>query len=125
MSYFKYNKKNKYGNKISSSSDGRSFQSGLERKLYEELLLREKVGEIKDLKCQVSVYLTDAKILYKPDFYCFDFKRNCEIWIESKGFDTAVWAIKKRLWKFYGPGILQIYRGNKKGVFLQEEIKND
>ena len=76
--------KSKYKNKKVSSSDGRSFQSGLERKLYEELLFREKAGEIKDLKCQVQVYLTDAKILYKPDFYFFDVKRDCEIWAEAK-----------------------------------------
>jgi hypothetical protein len=66
------------------------------------------------------VDLTDARILYKPDF---KFTRGGkEVWAECKGFETAIWRIKKRLWKFYGPGTLEIYKVNKLGPYLDEEV---
>jgi hypothetical protein len=45
-----------------------------------------------------------------------------EVWVEFKGFETAVWKIKKRLWKHYGPGILRVYKGNEKTIALVEEV---
>lgn len=58
---------------------------------------------------QPKVYMTDARILYKPDFKCFDSKEGISFYVEAKGFETAVWKIKKRLWREYGPARLEIY----------------
>lgn len=100
------------------------FQSKAEKSLYQLLWLRQRAGEIRNLKCQVQVYLTEAKILYKPDFY---FEQNDhgewkERWSEMKGFETAVWKIKRRLWMFYGPGPLDIWKLNRSGIFFSETI---
>lgn len=99
---------------------GISFASKAEAALYQVLKLRESQGEIEDIKCQVQVYLTEAKILYKPDFSYT--KNGKTIWAEFKGFETAVWRIKRRLWKHYGPGPLEVYKGSSKNVFLFETI---
>ncbi len=101
---------NHYGSKRVTHA-GRSFASKLEAAVFDLLALREKVGEIRNLKCQVHVYLTAARIVSIPDFQ-FEFAETGEIaWAEAKGFETDVWRIKKRLWGHYGPGPLEIWKG--------------
>jgi len=103
--------------------DHQSFSSKLEAALYQWLKLREKNGEITDIKCQETVYLTLARIIYKPDFSYVDKTSNEKIYAESKGFETSDWRIKRRLWQFYGPGILEIYKGSHKNFSLHETLK--
>jgi hypothetical protein len=99
-----------------------SFDSLGERACYLYLLAKARAGEIKILERQSTVKLTDAKIAYRADFVIFDLKLNRTVWVEFKGCETAVWKIKKRLWKFYGPGPLRIYKGNEKTIQLVEEV---
>jgi predicted nuclease of restriction endonuclease-like RecB superfamily len=60
---------------------------------------------------QPKIYLSGAKILYKPDFLIEE--NGKLIYVDVKGFTTPIFAIKKRLWKFYGPSILRIVTGKK------------
>lgn len=101
---------------------GYSFASQFECAVFNFLLLREKAGELKDIQCQDHVYLTKADICYIPDFKFLDLKTNEFVWAEAKGFETDVWKIKKRLWAHYGPGRLEIYKGNAKKIKLWETI---
>lgn len=101
---------------------GYSFASKLEAALFDLLKLRERAGEIRDLQCQDTVYLTDARIMYKPDYKFFEVAENDFAWAESKGFSTDVWSIKRRLWKSYGPGKLYIYKGSHTRLVLDETI---
>lgn len=110
-------------NAVKSSSDGYSFGSKLERAVYEILKLQQAAGELKILKTQECIYLTDARILYKPDFTCEDSINGEVFWVEAKGLKTPVWAIKKRLWTAgYGPGKLIVYEGNHSRLFISETI---
>jgi hypothetical protein len=111
----------KYGpTKVSQA--GYSFASKLERALFDLLKLREMAGEIRDIQCQDSIYLTDAEILYKPDFKYTVVATGEPEWAESKGFPTPSFAIKKRLWKYYGPGRLLIYEGTHQRLVHSETI---
>lgn len=101
---------------------GRSFASKLEAAVYDILCLMEKAGEIKDIKCQVHVRLTEAEILYIPDFSAWNQKDQCFEWYEAKGHQTPEWLIKKKLWKFYGPGPLHIFMGSYTFPKLTETI---
>lgn len=78
------------------------------------LQTREAHGLIRDLEYQPKVYLSAAKILYKPDFAYTqaDGVRVCE---DYKGMQTPVFRLKARLWKFYGPCPLLL--SDKRGVF--------
>jgi len=69
------------------------------------------------------VYLTKARILYIPDFKVFDHGLGDFSWEEFKGFETDTWRIKRRLWLNYGPGILNVWKANRAGVYLHETIK--
>lgn len=113
--------KSKYKNNRVQQA-GYSFASQFECAVFNFLMLREKAGEIKDIQCQDHVYLTNARICYIPDFKFIDLITKDFVWAEAKGFETDVWKIKKRLWEHYGPGRLEIYKGNAKKVILKEVI---
>lgn len=102
-------KYNKYGNK-KTIVDGINFDSKAEARYYTELKLREQAGEIEIIEIQPKVYLTDARILYKPDFLIRE-TQGPKVWIDVKGFETPVFKIKKKLWAHYGPGRLDIVNG--------------
>lgn len=113
-------RKHKFGAKRTEHA-GISFASKFEAHIYSILKLREKAGEIRILKIQDHVKLTEAEILYIPDFKC-EYVSSGEIfWSEAKGFETPEWKIKKKLWLYYGPGKLEIYTGSVK-YFKREEI---
>jgi hypothetical protein len=113
--------RNKYGRKKVNKL-GITFDSKLESAVHDLLLLREKAGEIRNIRQQVSVHLTLAKILYKPDF-SFEVVATGETeYVEAKGLVTPVFAIKKRLWEFYGPSKLTIYKGGYRKPYLDEIV---
>jgi hypothetical protein len=113
--------RNKYSAKR-TVLDGYTFASKAEASCYSMLKLMELAGEIKILSLQDKVYLTHAKILYKPDFKIMDLVANKVVWVEFKGKETASWGIKRRLWKFYGPGPLRVFKAQGSRIFLHEEI---
>lgn len=112
----------KYGNIKVQDSSGHSFASKLEKALFDQLSFLERAGEIHSLKQQVNVHLTDARILYIADYSAIEAKSEQTVYYESKGFATAVWAIKKRLWKHYGPGRLEVWGGSYKNLIRLEVI---
>jgi hypothetical protein len=99
-----------------------NFSSKLEANIYNILLNRQDAGELKDIQCQSKVYLTDARILLIVDFKAVVAATGKDLWIEAKGMPTPVWAIKKRLWKYYGPGKLEIWAGRHTRPFLSEVV---
>jgi hypothetical protein len=121
MSYFKRSA-HKY-NATKVETDGHSFSSKLEAALYQHLRLREKAGEIKILQTQDHVYLTDARIAYIPDFKCEDLSTGEIYWVEAKGFESDRWPTIKKLWKHYGPGRLEIWKGTYLRLHLEEVLK--
>lgn len=115
----------RYGHKYNAKrvkKAGFSFASQLESALHDYLLWCEKEGTIENLKLQPSVYLTDAKILMKPDFSALETKTKLLCFWEAKGVETDVWRIKRRLWLVYGPGPLYVYRGSAKKLVLGEIV---
>lgn len=88
--------------------DGRSFASALEASVYCML----KAEGVLELRCQVEVRLSDAGIIYKPDFYYFDPKAERWEYAEAKGFETPEWRLKLKLFRAYGPAPLRIYKGS-------------
>jgi hypothetical protein len=112
---------NKFGN-TKIEVDGHSFHSRLEAAVYGILKLREKAGEIELLQCQDHLYLSAARIGYIPDFKCKDLKTGNPFWAEAKGFADSRWPTVKKLYKFYGPGPLQIYTGTWRNPVLSEVI---
>lgn len=114
--------RNKYRAKAAKSLDGRSFHSQGERDCYHYLLAKEQAGEIRDLKCQCRVFLSEARIEYHPDFSYVDIQTNHTIFVEYKGYETPEWRIKRRLWVYYGPNTLLIYKGYGGSLKLHETI---
>lgn len=118
----KWSRKNKYGNHR-VKLDGQTFDSKGEADLYLKLKSLEKAKAISNLRCQVVVYLTLAKIKYIVDFA---YDENGEtIYTEWKGMETPEFLLKKRLWKFYGPGKLAIHYPHKDSELIIAQIVNN
>lgn len=118
-------KKTKF-NSTRINFQGYSFASKGEAACYQLLKKKEALGELIVLRTQVQVYLTKAKILYKPDFECKDPDTDEIFYVEYKGCETPTWRIKRKLWKYYGPGRLLIYKGNYKShIDIAEELIPD
>lgn len=103
------------------------FPSKLEAAVYEQLLFRERAGEIKNIKRQQTVVLQDGpreiKITWRVDF---SFERTSDgklVYVESKGFETSDYRLKLKLWRKLKPAPLEIYRGDYKRPTLIERIE--
>ncbi len=114
-------KRHKFGAKR-TSVDGETFPSRLEANLYTHLKIQQVGGYITDLKRHGTVMLSDAKVSYKPDFQAFHVEHSEQVYYEAKGMETDRWRLVKKLWKYYGPGRLFVYKANWKGVYVDEEI---
>jgi hypothetical protein len=111
----------KIGNTPTTCQAGFSHRSKLESSVCQIIHLRIKAGEIVCVQHEDHVYLTRARIGYVPDFKCTS-PDGSFFWVEAKGFPNDVWPLKKKLWKFYGPGLLEIWTGSWANPKLTEII---
>jgi len=109
--------------------DGHSFGSKLEAEVYQILKLRKMAGEIAHIQVQDHVIICGPpghrckkKIEYVADFRCQNFD-GTDFHVEAKGYENDRWPMKKTLWKHYGPGKLEIYKGTYKNPVLVETIQ--
>ena len=113
---------NKYSNQ-KVVVDGIAFDSKLESRKYIELKLLEKAGYIKDLELQVKFELqekyikrgkTVRSINYIADFVYFDIKKGKEIIVDTKGFRTDVYKLKKKIFEYKYPDleIVEVRKGD-------------
>lgn len=110
----------KYGAKP-VTSNGQKFSSKLEYAVYQALVALQTAGEIKSIKLQEKVYLTEARILIKPDFTVTR-PDDSIYYVEAKGKELATWNIKKRLWQFYGPAKLEVWKTKGSRLVIAEVI---
>ncbi len=117
---FRFKKGSKYKNHR-VKVDGINFDSKAECNYYFHLLSLKEKGEIKKIETQPKVYLSEAKILYKPDFLIT--KNDDSIYyVDVKGMRTSVFQIKMRLWKAYRKEKLILIKKTVKDFKVLEEI---
>lgn len=119
----------KYGN-VPVSTAGMSFASKLEAAVYQILYFRMRAGEIKEIQLQDHLLICGplghecdhkCRIQYVADFKCTK-PDGSTFHVESKGFKTEGWMIKKRLYRHYGPDPLEIFEGDHRRPRLTETI---
>lgn len=114
-------RKSKFGNKKIKTADNGSFDSKLELSHYEHLLWLEKAKKIKDLQRQVSIKLAKSpkcRVVYKADFVYFDIENKEWVVMDSKGFQTDVFRLKKNWFlDTYSNFRFEIWFNRKKEVF--------
>lgn len=111
-------KQTKYKSK-KTSVDGLKFDSQAEADFYVHLKTLQQCGHTKILEVQPKVYMTAARILYKPDFKIEE--QGAVVYIDVKGMKTAVFNLKVRLWEHYGLGTLRLVSKNRFGFFTAKE----
>lgn len=109
---------------------GQRFDSGLERAVYQILLLRQKSGEFSRVESQVHVLICGSKgheCSYKTKIESIvDFKctrpDGSFIYVEAKGFPNEKWPLKLRLMRHYLDAPLELWEGTKHKPFLKETV---
>ena len=105
--------RNKYMN-VKVSFNGINFDSIKEAKRYQELLLLEKSGVVKDLELQVPFtlvpgYVKNGKKIremkYIADFVYFDKEKNKKVVEDVKGVKTDVYKLKKKIFEYKYPDL--------------------
>lgn len=112
----------KYGNR-KITIDGITFDSKKEGRMYSELKLLERAGEITDLKLQPKYTLVPKytradgtkvrAMTYSADFSFYDNKYDRQRVIDCKGFKTQAYKLKKKLFN---------YMHREDGLYLEEQI---
>lgn len=107
---------NKYYNK-KITIDGIEFDSKKEGNYYLKLKMLEKAGKIKDLRLQVKYELlpnfkfnnkTIRSINYIADFVYYDIEQAKEIIVDTKGYRTEVYKLKKKMMMYKGYEIEEV-----------------
>lgn len=109
-------RRHKYG-AVKTAVGDLVFASKLEARGYEELLLLEKGGVIKDLELQ-KAFVINVNGKHVCSYICDYFFTKCvngkEVVAEAKGVATADYRIKIKLMKALYPAYEYfMYRGNK------------
>lgn len=116
-----WGKKKSWKNKFNAVRTN-GFASKLESAVYELLLLRQKAGEIKNIKKQHSVDL-GLGVRWKVDFSFELVETGERIWCEAKGIEGEGYRLKRTMWKNgAGPGPLEIWKGSHARPRLIETI---
>lgn len=120
----------KMGNTPSLCAAGHSHRSKLESAVCQMLQYREKAGEIRIIQvedhiciCGPEGHECPRRIQYVADFKCLDLTTNQHFWVEAKGFPNDRWPRTKILWRHYGPGKLEIWRGTYGNLLLDEVLQ--
>lgn len=113
----------KYG-AVKTEVGGKVFASKAEAKRYAELLLLVRAKRIRDLECQprfcVLQGFTDLNgTKYRPVVYVGDFRytddRGVTVVEDVKGFETAVFKLKEKMFRHVFPDIDFRVLGRKGG----------
>lgn len=113
------------GRKSAKRTNG--FPSKLESAVFDILTLRERAGEITDIKRQQVVELQgggrDTRITWRLDFSYTDVTNGKTVYVEAKGFEEQIYKRNLKMWRFNPPAKLEIYKGSYKNVKLVEVIE--
>lgn len=116
-----FRKRNKY-NSV-KTADG--FPSKLEASVYQQLLLREKAGEIRDIRRQHS-FRFPCGPSWKIDFSFIDCASGDTVYCEAKGAELEVYRLKKRMFGgcpiLESAGALEIWKGDYRRPGLTDVV---
>lgn len=112
-----------------TSVNGKHFPSMLEAALYESLLMRQKAGELGEIRLQHAVTLKGAcpecgarEVRWKVDFSAPHLKSGRTWFFEAKGEKSREYLYKVGLWRKAPPDRLEIWMGSAERLKLVEVI---
>lgn len=115
-------KKESWNKGQTTKVDGYNFPSKLHASVYCTLKLLEKNGEIKDIRCEVTLPIV-GKLKFKVDFVVFDIAKNFYVAHEAKGFEFPRFKAISQAWDGAGPMDLVIWKGDASRPFIFKTIK--
>jgi len=93
--------RSKYG-AVKTKVDGITFDSKKEAKVYQQLVMLKRAGNVVHFERQVpyKFEMNGESIVYRADFVVMFSDNHVEVW-DAKGFKTPEYKIKKRLMKMF------------------------
>lgn len=91
--------------------DGYRFDSKLEAGVYMILKKLVEAGDLADLRCQHTVYLSRSRDPIRPDFSAINTRTGKREFFEATGYRDRRKAKNEKKWKAYGPATLWVYEG--------------
>ena len=102
------------------------YDSKLEQAVHNILLLRERSGQIKDIKSQQTIVLQDGaqdvRITWRVDFSFINCVNEQLNYCEAKGLEDATYKLKLKLYRKNPPAVLEIWKGTYTRPYLHEVI---
>lgn len=115
-----FSNRSKYRN-VKTTIDGVKFDSKAESEFYLHLKNHPHLM----FERQPKVYLSAARILYKPDFKILYHLKNEIIYVDIKGYRTKDFNLKLRLWKAYkSERLLVIKKSSTWLIDFDRELNN-
>jgi hypothetical protein len=112
-------------NKLHAEKTANGFPSKLEEAVYSTLLLRERAGEITDIRRQHALRFPCGPA-WKIDFSFIDVATGERIYCEAKGAEMETYRIKKNMFAgcpvLESAGKLEVWKGEHKQPKLVETI---
>lgn len=109
-------------NKFSAQKTADGFPSKLEASVYQQLLLRERAKDIKDIRRQHCVDL-GLGVRWKVDFSFTECATGQTVWAEAKGIEDRGYKLKLKMWRNgAGPGRIEIWKGTWQRPHLVEVV---
>lgn len=102
--------------------DGHNFPSKLHASVYQQLKLLEAAGEIRDIRCEVTIPIC-GKLKWKVDFVVFNIKRGVDEAHEAKGYADKRFLAICQAWDGAGPMDANIWKGSYRAPFIAKTIK--
>lgn len=112
-------------NKLHAEKTASGFPSKLEESVYNMLLLRERAGEIRDIRRQHALRFPCGPA-WKIDFSFVDCATGETVYCEAKGAEMETYRLKKNMFSgcpvLEGAGKLEVWKGDHKQPKLTETI---
>jgi hypothetical protein len=107
-----------------TSIDGYNFPSKLHAAVYEQLKLMELAGEIRDIRCEVTLPIV-GKLKLKVDFVVFNVNRECDEAHEAKGYEDKRFKAIVQAWHGAGPMDLIIWKGSYRRPSIWKTVRGN
>lgn len=120
---FQARRSNKYGAKRIEVA-GESYDSKAEHEMHTLLKLREKAGDIKNIRRQMVIQLTRF-VKWRADFVVFSIKKDQDVIVEFKGLEDARFRVIKQLIREFAPMPVEIWKKQGNRIYLDQEIQPD
>ena len=108
--------------RTTKASDGTLCPSALHCAVYEMLLLRQRAGEIENIRHEQKTHIC-GDLYWHVDYVVFDKLRGVDVGFEAKGREFERYRAQVQAWRGVGPFDVEIWVGDWRRPKLKKTIR--